>query len=475
MVAGLARARWPGRLEVLERDGLTILLDGAHNPDGAAALASALIELAPHLPSGRVTLLLAVMADKAVADILGVLAAAAPLREAHCVATRVPDSDRSLPAADLAAAWRSAVAQAATGRSAAGSSAGRLAASPSMMPTRRFGEPWSSPLRRAARSSSAGPCISSGTCAPGSCRRWRLTTPAGRSWRPCCLRGRELVFGSRTYVMGILNVTPDSFSGDGLLDAATVPATTREVGSLVETAVVQALRMVAEGADIIDVGGESTRPGHEPVSATEELARVSRVVSAIRERAAGRAHQHRHEQGGRGGGSARRRRRHPQRRHGGDQRCGPGPRGRGTRSAVHPHAQPCGARLRRRRPRGGRGPAGDAGPGGAGRLCSRHGSSSIRASASARRPSRTSACCATCRRSGSSAARSCWAPAASPRSARSWTCRSTERLEGTLATTALGIAALVDIVRVHDVAPNVRVARMSDAIIRGGWHELPSG
>jgi dihydropteroate synthase len=50
-----------------------------------------------------------------------------------------------------------------------------------------------------------------------------------------------------------------------------------------------------------------------------------------------------------------------------------------------------------------------------------------------------------------------------------------ERLEGTLATTALGIAALVDIVRVHDVMPNVRVARMSDAIIRGGWHEPSAG
>ena len=46
-----------------------------------------------------------------------------------------------------------------------------------------------------------------------------------------------------------------------------------------------------------------------------------------------------------------------------------------------------------------------------------------------------------------------------------------ERLEGTLATTALGIAARVDIVRVHDVRPNVRVARMSDAIVRGGWRE----
>jgi dihydropteroate synthase len=50
-----------------------------------------------------------------------------------------------------------------------------------------------------------------------------------------------------------------------------------------------------------------------------------------------------------------------------------------------------------------------------------------------------------------------------------------ERLEGTLATTALGIAALVDIVRVHDVAANVRAARMSDAIIRGGWHDPATG
>jgi dihydropteroate synthase len=49
-----------------------------------------------------------------------------------------------------------------------------------------------------------------------------------------------------------------------------------------------------------------------------------------------------------------------------------------------------------------------------------------------------------------------------------------ERLEGTLATTALGIAAGVDIVRVHDVRPNVRAARMSDAIIRGGWTEAES-
>jgi dihydrofolate synthase/folylpolyglutamate synthase len=108
VVAGLARTRWPGRMEMLEHDGLTVLLDGAHNPDGAAALAAAVDELAPHLPPGPVTMLLAVMADKAVAEILAALAAAAPLRESSCLATRVPDSDRSLPASDLAAAWAAA-------------------------------------------------------------------------------------------------------------------------------------------------------------------------------------------------------------------------------------------------------------------------------------------------------------------------------------------------------------------------------
>jgi dihydrofolate synthase/folylpolyglutamate synthase len=112
VVAGLARTRWPGRIEVLQHDGLTVLLDGAHNPDGAAALASAVDELSPHLPPGPVTMLLAVMADKAVAEILAALAAAVPLREARCLATRVPDSDRSLPASDTAAAWAAATGRA---------------------------------------------------------------------------------------------------------------------------------------------------------------------------------------------------------------------------------------------------------------------------------------------------------------------------------------------------------------------------
>jgi dihydropteroate synthase len=82
-------------------------------------------------------------------------------------------------------------------------------------------------------------------------------------------------WGERTYVMGILNVTPDSFSGDGLLagPGAEDP---------VEAAVAQARRMVADGADILDVGGESTRPGHVAVSADEERARVVPVIAAIR-------------------------------------------------------------------------------------------------------------------------------------------------------------------------------------------------
>jgi dihydropteroate synthase len=80
-------------------------------------------------------------------------------------------------------------------------------------------------------------------------------------------------WGTRTYVMGILNVTPDSFSGDGLLAAA---------GDAVTSAVALGREMVADGADILDVGGESTRPGHEDVAADEERSRVVPVIAALR-------------------------------------------------------------------------------------------------------------------------------------------------------------------------------------------------
>jgi dihydropteroate synthase len=86
-------------------------------------------------------------------------------------------------------------------------------------------------------------------------------------------------WGLRTYVMGIVNVTPDSFSGDGLL--AQSSGTSPGEGGVVEAAVALARRMVAEGADLLDVGGESSRPGHEPIRAAEERGRVVPVVEAL--------------------------------------------------------------------------------------------------------------------------------------------------------------------------------------------------
>lgn len=86
-------------------------------------------------------------------------------------------------------------------------------------------------------------------------------------------------WGTRTFVMGILNVTPDSFSGDGLLSAGGGHAGTDPVA----TAVAQARAMVDEGADLLDIGGESTRPGHAEVDEAEELRRVIPVVRAVRD------------------------------------------------------------------------------------------------------------------------------------------------------------------------------------------------
>lgn len=83
--------------------------------------------------------------------------------------------------------------------------------------------------------------------------------------------GHTFQWGSRTYVMGILNVTPDSFSGDGLM----------AYGDRIEQSLRQAEYFLKHGADILDVGGESTRPGSQPVSIEEELERVIPVIQAI--------------------------------------------------------------------------------------------------------------------------------------------------------------------------------------------------
>jgi dihydropteroate synthase len=86
-----------------------------------------------------------------------------------------------------------------------------------------------------------------------------------RQWK---LARRSLPYGERTLVMGVLNVTPDSFSDGG------------EFFSL-DRALAHAMQMIAEGADLIDVGGESTRPGSAFVSEAEELQRVIPVIERL--------------------------------------------------------------------------------------------------------------------------------------------------------------------------------------------------
>jgi dihydropteroate synthase len=89
-------------------------------------------------------------------------------------------------------------------------------------------------------------------------------------------KDHRLEWGRQTYVMGIVNVTPDSFAGDGILE----PSSTRE--EIVARALAQAQGFVEEGAAFIDVGGESTRPNFAPISVEEELERVLPVIQALR-------------------------------------------------------------------------------------------------------------------------------------------------------------------------------------------------
>lgn len=82
------------------------------------------------------------------------------------------------------------------------------------------------------------------------------------------VRGTTFAWGTRTYVMGIVNVSPDSFSGDGILD--------------VEVAVERARLHAAHGADILDIGGQSTRPGYETISPKREIGRIVPVIQGVR-------------------------------------------------------------------------------------------------------------------------------------------------------------------------------------------------
>ena len=83
-----------------------------------------------------------------------------------------------------------------------------------------------------------------------------------------CTSRREIAVGERTLVMGVINTTPDSFSDDGLYESP-------------EKAIEEGIRMAEEGADILDIGGESSRPGSDPVTLEEELKRVIPVVRGL--------------------------------------------------------------------------------------------------------------------------------------------------------------------------------------------------
>lgn len=103
--AGYAAASWPGRLEVLHLLGRgDVLLDGAHNPAGAAALARALDDLRPHLAAGPVSVVMATMTDKDVDGVIGALLASPVVRTARIIATAV-DVPRAMPPVELAARW----------------------------------------------------------------------------------------------------------------------------------------------------------------------------------------------------------------------------------------------------------------------------------------------------------------------------------------------------------------------------------
>jgi dihydropteroate synthase len=267
--------------------------------------------------------------------------------------------------------------------------------------------------------------------------------------------------------MGILNVTPDSFSGDGLLARD-------EAEDGVNAAVAQALAMVGEGADLLDIGGESTRPGHAEVDEPEELRRVIPVVRAVRAACPGTpitidtTKLAVAEAALDAGADAI------------NDVWGTGPDGALARLAgdrgvpiilMHNRVTPeyddlvpeVVADLRAAVDRALRAGVGESAilvdPGiGFGKtaeqnleLLGRLGELRI-----LDRP----ILLGTSRKSTLGKVLGGVPPE--------------ERLEATLATTALGIEAGVDIVRVHDVAANVGAARMADAIVRGGWHDVPA-
>jgi dihydropteroate synthase len=279
---------------------------------------------------------------------------------------------------------------------------------------------------------------------------------------------RDFAWGERTHVMGICNVTPDSFSGDGLAGDGD------DVAAAVARTVAQARAMVVEGADLIDIGGESTRPGHVPVSAAHEIARVVPAITAVRAAdpylpisidttkpevaeaaiAAG-AHLLNDVWGVRDD----------------DAMVRVAAAHRLPIVLMHNRAEAryddvvaeviadLRAAIERAERAGVDRAAIIVDPGiGFGKSAD-HNVTLLRDLGALRVLGRP-ILLGTSRKS--TLGRILDLPVE-------------ERLEGTLATTALGVAAGVDVVRVHDVRPNVRAARVADAIVRGHWRAEPDG
>ena len=216
-------------------------------------------------------------------------------------------------------------------------------------------------------------------------------------WR---CRDRAFPLGERTLLMGVVNVTPDSFSDGGRFLHP-------------DDAVKHAMQLAADGADILDVGGESTRPGAEPVSLDEEVrprgARDRAPAAEVPEH----RDQHRHAPPRSRPRGARRGRRHRERRHGG---VGPryvrGGAGVGCRTGADAHAGRTAddagrPHLRRRRRRGARLPRRTDRGRRVRPVSPATASASTPGSVSGRRPRTTSRCCATSCRSGGSLC-PCW-------------------------------------------------------------------
>jgi dihydropteroate synthase len=286
---------------------------------------------------------------------------------------------------------------------------------------------------------------------------------APRPPAPLTIGGQSFAWGSRTFVMGVINVTPDSFSGDGLLRG-------ESDADVVALAVRQAQAMAAKGADLLDIGGQSTRPGHVEVAPDEELGRVLSVVRAVRAalpdmpisidttrvEVAGPAL----DAGANlvndvwGTGSS-----HALARlagHHGAPLVVMHNREHATyRNVVGEVLADLGRAIERAVAAGVEWERLIVDPGiGFGKTADQNLVllRELPVLTTLGRP----ILLGTSRKS--TIGKVLDLPAA-------------ERLEGTLATTALGIAAGVDIVRVHDVRENVRVARMADAVVRGNWHE----